>query len=122
MNKNENINPIVDAVMKNSELKQAVQDLNAAAKASSMSKADYAGKLQALLADAGIEAAAEDIQYYVSRGGRLELSEDDLDNVSGGCSSDGPTVTCPRCGSTNARNEGEDFLTYVHCYDCGYPE
>ena len=44
-----------------------------------------------------------------------ELSDDELDNVAGGC---GDPITCPSCGSTNV---GAGSLRHgkVKCYNCG---
>ncbi len=119
MSKNETISAIVSEVMKNDQLKQAVQDLNAAAKASDMSQADHTAKLQALLKDAGIEASEEDVASYLRHGARLELSEDDLDNVSGGCSSSTSYTACPQCGSTNINVDSDDRDKWGYCNDCG---
>lgn len=54
-----------------------------------------------------------------------ELSDEELDNVSGGCSYPPDPRTCPRCGSTDTTHFGSGniadngYLNMV-CRDCEY--
>ena len=51
----------------------------------------------------------------------VELSEEQLAAISGGCGSDEPRK-CPNCGSTNIKEErgyGREASASFECLDCG---
>lgn len=74
-------------------------------------------ELVALAAEAGVELTREQAQDVY---GRLhasgELTDDELDDVAGGCSSEAEeTRYCPKCGSKMGRAGGEGAYVCRKC-------
>ena len=49
-----------------------------------------------------------------------EISDDELDNVSGGACVTTTAPTCPKCGSENVEFAGTQDYPMITCHACGY--
>lgn len=80
-------------------------------------------KLDVFLSETGVELTREEkariLEYFQS--GKLSLSDDELDNVAGGCSfSSSFRTKCPRCGSERISLDMDiDCNLYEECMVCG---
>jgi len=75
----------------------------------------------------GIEMTLEEAKEALAAPAMMELDEDDLAAVSGGCGGNGPkeSVPCQRqnCNGTAyySHKQGVNFIEYhYHCSTCGY--
>ena len=83
--------------------------------------------LAKFLASLGCDATPEEVSAFLKAkaGAEDELADEELDNVSGGCSYPPDPRTCPRCGSTDTTHFGSGniadngYLNMV-CRDCEY--
>ncbi len=65
----------------------------------------------------GIELTAEDAQrYFDNWHSSVELSDEELENVSGGCG----VPDCPICGSSKTSGFNQHGTHKYTCRDCGY--
>ncbi len=91
-------------------------------------------ELAAIAKEAGMELDVEEAQALLKRlaanGGSKELADEELENVTGGCSVEtgGPTpILCKNCGSGDIRIEGhhmsgDTLYATVICNACGHAE
>lgn len=92
-------------------------------------------ELATIAKEAGMELDVEEAQALLERlaanGGSKELADEELENVTGGCSvetGDGPTpILCKNCGSGDIRIEGhhmsgDTLYATVICNTCGHAE
>lgn len=49
----------------------------------------------------------------------LELTDEQLEAVSGGCKK-GEPVKCPECNSTNVESHANEMMCANRCLQCGY--
>ena len=79
-------------------------------------------ELLALAKESGIELTEEKAKTYFARLHPVagELTDDELDNVSGGGCGDPPKTKCPQCGSTNVKREYyTQAADQCRCTACG---
>ena len=81
--------------------------------------ANSAEELRALAKEHGMEWSAEEAEAYFAKLGQSgELSDEELDGVSGGgCG--GLSRNCPMCGSATTRS-GSCGCGYDVCRNCGW--
>ena len=93
-------------------------------------EAKSAEELLAMAKENDIELTGEQAKEYYDRlHATGELSDDELDSVSGGCDKIGIGNVCPKCGSRDYYGTGEyHYWTYrglsmkdqyLQCKDCG---
>ncbi len=76
-------------------------------------QAKSAEELAELAKENGVDITEDEArEYYEQLNKTGELSDDELDNVSGGCG--GPEKKCPNCGGKDLKK----FETYLHCNTC----
>lgn len=87
-------------------------------------KAESAEALLALAKENGVELSAEDARkFYDMWHTTAELSDEELDNVAGGCGKEKEKKICPKC-----KNKTLSYGYYIstgcwpweHCDTCGY--
>lgn len=49
----------------------------------------------------------------------IELSDEQLEAVTGGCGTAPEPLKCPKCGSTNVENYSSDMYCAHRCFACG---
>lgn len=70
-------------------------------------------------------AADGPLKEWLAAHSSNELSDQELDNVAGGCGSVSPEHTrevCPKCGGKNLEHTREDNFWSIMCADCGWHE
>ncbi len=74
-------------------------------------------ELLSLAKDNGIEMTEEQAKEYFAKlnPANGELSDEELDNVSGGCGRHTEIILCPKCGYISSADMYADKCTCVHC-------
>jgi hypothetical protein len=84
--------------------------------------AKSAGELLIIAKENGVDLTEEQANAYFAKlnPSAGALTDEELDNVSGGCYIVLTDATCPGCGSHNVCTYREPYYDWNYCHDCKY--